>query len=614
MKKNIIFVDYFNTVVLRKHSAEDVVFLWAKKLSEKYKSISSEKFYSLYLACSKFLFKKALELHGEYEFAIEELLQEMQNRIKIYALADIDDDFCTYALKTYIQTEKENQIINKKVVNFLYNQKQLGKKIYIVSDFYCNKNILQFWLENLKIDSLFENIFVSCDYYLSKKTGALYKLAIETLNIDAKVQMFGDNKLADYLMPKKLGIAAKHLKIYNPKNKLVCSPKIGLNIPQNYNKIFKLYGGKYNFSNYAFPLFLFTQRLADKVKELNIKDLYFLSREGKFLKKLFDEYKTKNNIKVQTHYLLVSRKSILTASLKPIEEETFAEIIKEVGTINLTNVLLTIGFSEEEIEIIKNQTQLDFEIELPNFVCSAQFNILKQNKTFLAVYNQHRHAQNKLFKLYMDENTVKSDNIYLVDVGWRGTMQDLIFKFCSGKVNCVGFYLGYLCSADICLNNLKYGLLYSDCPYYPDSDMQIFYYNIFWHEEILRADHGSIIGYNLDQNSQKVAPILEYKQDEINCLNSILKLQEQIFYKFKLILNEENNKNFPLIARNCFIKMIKRSSLADLLWMINSENSHYDNFARNKYTMRTSKIKKLIIYYLKKLKYMVKYSKFYKTH
>ena len=48
--------------------------------------------------------------------------------------------------------------INEDMINFLRTEKSAGKKIYLVSDFYCKSDILLKWFTNFKINDIFEKL------------------------------------------------------------------------------------------------------------------------------------------------------------------------------------------------------------------------------------------------------------------------------------------------------------------------------------------------------------------------------------------------------------------------------------------------------------------------
>ncbi|MBP3389675.1 MAG: hypothetical protein J6K71_00670, partial [Clostridia bacterium] len=47
MKKTNIFVDCFNTIILRKISPDDVLFLWGKEMHKEFPQVSAIDFYEL---------------------------------------------------------------------------------------------------------------------------------------------------------------------------------------------------------------------------------------------------------------------------------------------------------------------------------------------------------------------------------------------------------------------------------------------------------------------------------------------------------------------------------------------------------------------------------------
>ena len=71
------------------------------------------------------------------------------------------------------------------------------------------------------------------------------------------------------------------------KGEIMANNKIILD--QSWDEIFNKYEEN-NLTNHAFPLYLFTVRLYDELVKKGCKDILFMSREGQFLKKLFERY------------------------------------------------------------------------------------------------------------------------------------------------------------------------------------------------------------------------------------------------------------------------------------------------------------------------------------
>ena len=135
-----------------------------------------------------------------------------------------------------------------------------------------------------------------------------------------------------------------------------------------------------NFSNHSFPLYLFTSRLYNELTAKNCKNIIFMSREGQFLKTLFEKFcEIRKNLgldvaNIKTHYFYGSRNSVMTASTKPIDEEDFEHLFRYFKYfIRPRMFMFSIGFTNEQIDEVeksfgKNTNKLCF-----NFKTSSVF-------------------------------------------------------------------------------------------------------------------------------------------------------------------------------------------------------------------------------------------------
>lgn len=391
MKRKILFIDCFNTIIKRRVSEKQLLYNWSVKLGKEFQIEPSFLFY-LYKKYERKIFIKNKIKTGEGEFNFKDVLRKMDEHLQKIGIST--ENFCQVGLETYIQTETENQFLNEKLINNLRKIKESGEieKIYLVSDFYCEKQIVEEWLKNLKVLDLFDEIFISCDFCLSKRTGKLYKLLLKKLSLDKKnIMMIGDNSFSDIFRARMKGFKAIKIKKEKLKNEkdLKIKLKKGFYYPE-FNKIFQEYNGNYNYSNYAFPLYLYIKRLYLDLKERNVKDIFFMAREGQFLKKMFDYFCEVNGYKINSHYLYVSRNSVLVASLASIEKENFEIMLRSILNMNVQRFLTTLNYSKQDIEKIKNETNLDIFKNRFNFTKAKEFEKLKTSPTFLNVYEQHR--------------------------------------------------------------------------------------------------------------------------------------------------------------------------------------------------------------------------------
>lgn len=598
MNKKIIFVDCFNTVVLRKKSPQDVLYDWAKQLGQHYQ-IEPSMIYKLFNRARRNLAIKKLFKYHYTELRFDEIVLYIANSL-IKNKSEIEiDDFCKTATNYYIFAEKQSHYANYDLIKELIEYKKQGSKIYIVSDFYCTKDIIGLWLKNLNIYKLFDNIFVSCDYKRTKSSGALYSIVCKTLKANKKdILMIGDNKWSDNLSARLRGINAKHIKTKEPSTQQ--QTKDAIKHGNNYQQLKDIFNNtqdKYNLSNYAFPLFLFTKRLYKNLKQNNVNNVMFLSREGQFLKTLFDKYCElikQNNTddyasKVKTHYFYASRNSVLNATLKDINEEDFKYLFRASHNMSAQKFLQTLNFSEDEIKQIKQTFEYDIEKRIHKFGKSKTFNALKNNNCFVNIYNKKRKDANYAFGEYLKTFNIdfEKEGMFIVDIGYKGTMQALISQFFDNQVNITGYYMGNKKSKfDIYPTQKRFGILYeqNNKSLYAE---KITKYQVYQYEQICRADHNSCDTYKIINNEPTV--VFNNNTLDVAIFEKLtFPLQKQILEKFERIamLDYFNCNYYEHICAYMYYKLIKNKTKDDWQWIMESQETHHDNFGDARYPFK----------------------------
>ncbi|MBP5444480.1 MAG: HAD family hydrolase [Treponema sp.] len=210
--QEIIFVDCFNTLIFRKSTDSEIIKAWDMELSQKF-NIPAKKIYRSYkninfrLCFSKFFREGALI--ESFETVIKKMIMKFQEK---YPSLN-SDEFKNFALEIYIKKESMVHFVKEDFIVFLRKQKEEGKKIFIVSDFYCTSSVISTWLESLGIDDLFTQVFSSCDYNKEKATGKLYRFLLGELKVNPNnIIMLGDNLWSDVFMARYNKLKAKCIK------------------------------------------------------------------------------------------------------------------------------------------------------------------------------------------------------------------------------------------------------------------------------------------------------------------------------------------------------------------------------------------------------------------
>ena len=564
----VIAFDCFDTILMRKVSPRYVIKLWAKELVNYFDlNCDIEELYDLLLLSNtdktnmSYLMAKKLKnyfhITKSKEFIEQKLIQIMIN---------------TECRVTYT----DNNIV--KLLNFA---NKLNKKIILISDYYLSKEHLIRILKFHCIDVFFQHIYVSCDYMANKASGELYKKVLLDLNIKPNnLIMIGDNIYSDYKLSTMQGIKSfyinrkKQFLYYDYYDKNNASIKIIIN-----NSILSSYSIKDNtWKNLAFSLYAFIDRLYSLLLKKNIKHIYFLAREGKFLKHLFDLYREKqryqNEQYIETSYLYVSRRSVFIACFKNLKNEDFHLYFRRYKNNNINDFLSLLNFNSIEIESIKDELQgIDFKKKVYDLSNSTEFCALIKSVLFQEIYEKKRKEQRKNILNYFDR--MKLDNIIcLVDIGWAGVIQDCIYELYHKKRHTIGFYYGFECSDDYIktkdIKNEKHGIMFTvyegtnkmdllSKVYSANNDL-ITVRNLY--ETFTTCEDGSAIDYTKDDIIFDNIP--EERELYINIIkpiqDKILELYIQILndFKIKAISFEDYKYNFMKIQMNLWMEMKRK--------------------------------------------------------
>ncbi|MCG9032996.1 hypothetical protein [Laribacter hongkongensis] len=297
------------------------------------------------------------------------------------------------------------------------------------------------------------------------------------------------------------------------------------------------------FPEIATTLLYFTVRLYDALVEQGVRQVYFLSREGHPLKRMFDLYQNRVSGDITSHYLEVSRRSTLLPSLEPLAEEGFETLFRQYRRISLFEFLSSLGL-EARMHGIALALGLPEGAEVTreeDFPTSQTFIALKALPLFQDLYESERVARRRAFIAYLSELSggTPPDRLAIVDVGWKGTIQDNLFALLCRKgdtpVRAVtGYYVGLVAAGAASPRNDKFGLLFSSVGEISPK-FRIFNENRALFEVVLAADHGSIVTYEIASDGRPKAIRGEFEEGEM-LAREVFPVQRQVFEHFERLL------------------------------------------------------------------------------
>ncbi|PKF77760.1 hypothetical protein CW749_19680 [Vibrio sp. vnigr-6D03] len=577
-----IFTDFFDTLVHRKCHPEEIKKRWCAQLIDFFNlPISSREFYDLRNSIESELCGNRYVEVQESEFKYEELITLLWQFLKSKYLFDFSEsEFFDTCLNIELSLEKKSQEVNLDVVNFLENQIKLGIKIVIVSDFYCGKDFIKSLSDYHGFSDLVSDIYVSSDYFKSKRSGKLYEYLIETYHLNPNnVLMIGDNYHSDYKKAKDVGINSIHIDrsdFFKSYDRSFDKTSNLNNLKKDLKNVFSKDSGKFLWA--VIPLYIFTIKLIANLNRNNEKDVIFLAREGEFLKEIFDVLSKDRPSRISSHYMYASRRGTYLPSLSTLDDESFEKLFRQYPKMSLSTFLKTVGLCDY-ISILQGELEgISFDEVHEELKTTEPFQKLISSTSFRSKYEVSREEQNKYLRKYLD-SLISNKVVNLVDVGWKGSIQDNIHLATKRSIN--GYYCCILSGSNSSSNNVKNGLLFRQLSVFNDS-----IYNEFRasYEIFCGASHGSLIRYSdtsdfgiLEDNRYETelftSKIRPYQKNFLNVITVLEKLK----LEYSLTIDE-----FESILLKFYAKGVYFPSDQEVKEM--SEIKHYENFGTFNYS------------------------------
>ena len=462
-KYNIVSFDMFDTLITRYVPVStdlfDVMSIEVKNIIDK----DLPDFKKKRIECEKRAVRKKYPLDP----TIDEIYDEYKdiNEIERKKLISLEEKI------EYIFCCPRKEIVD--VFNYCIKS---GKKVLIISDTPLGENIIKRMLKKCGITG-YSSLYLSSKEGHTKYSGELFKWVLRNEKIKSSdIIHIGDSLRSDFFNAKLQSIRSVLINLFKNDSCIAKKSLINLNIDYNILQKFIEVNECKEFSIYEKigyeilgPLLLaFTWWLNDRIDEKNSKCL-FLAREGVILNKAYNfVYPEKENL---TEVLRVSRRAITGCSLYNVE--TINELFNELKTFSLDGITLKelcdlglIDTSIAENFVSKYHITLEHNLMVNQFVENRDI-WQAFNCEIIPVLAGHCKKQREIFIDYLKKKIGLSKSIFLVDVGWRGSMQDKLLKFfpeCFNNSSTKGFYYGVQLDSRVDGHSIdnKYGALFVD--------------------------------------------------------------------------------------------------------------------------------------------------------
>ena len=443
--------------------------------------------------------------------------------------------------KLELKLESDFLIANpfmQKVYNYCLKN---NKKVVCISDMYLPLSFLETILNKNGYKKV--KIYLSCVHQKHKGNGTLYEEVYNTEKFDkTKWIHIGDNYECDYVQAINFGISAHHYpKVLDRSD--VCGEMTSIastiiNAIRNNtanNGLELPYWQKFGILN-ASPIYF---AFANWVYKRNVDhdNIYFLARDGYIIKKVYDKIIKLKKQKIDSRYLYTSRRAIQLPMLM-FEDKTKA--IDTLASINrglnekmvLKNVFNYFNMDLKKYEkIIKiyGFNSFDEEIDDENFL------VLKQMLS--EIYDDFKLEMSKKvdnIKAYLEQEKVNDyEKVFMVDIGWRGSVQYALDKVIDKEV--FGYYF---CTNPYVYNEIFYNtqgfLINFGTPFWLEQEVSQY---IMLYEFLFSAPEGSLKDFT--KKDGKIVPVLgentEYSKEIAEVQNSALEIIDKFMEYYDYI-------------------------------------------------------------------------------
>jgi FMN phosphatase YigB (HAD superfamily) len=452
MKEKLVSYDIWDTV-LRRHCHPDTVKLNTANELLNTLNISvlthlRDPFALLRMrqAVEKEIGAERLKLGWDDEYRLDEVLERWLLRVCSHRPIDVHLAVASLA-SAELLFERSVIFLDGSIIEKIQSD-QATKRIYI-SDFYIQQKQLSALLESVGILGYFHTGYVSCDVLLNKRSGRLFDYVASIEGSCVNWLHFGDNLFSDVLVPRNKGIGGE---LYQPEpqhrlRENICS--MFSNRSQHFRTIlFKDINPVQNSTSIALPLLLgFTLFIHEQVRIRGLKKLYFFTREGEFLLQLYEQARMLSPYRAelpQAEILEVSRLSTFAPSIREMSLQEMMRVWNLYSTQSISALFKTLGLEQASVGCIAESHGLNLTAPIKHpWLCEKVVNLFK-DETFLEIATATITKSRALLISYLQGKLGDLSNehdIGVVDIGWRGSIQDNIAILCP-NIRFHGIYLG----------------------------------------------------------------------------------------------------------------------------------------------------------------------------
>lgn len=410
LQYDVISFDIFDTLILRPFAKPTDLFLLIGH------ALEIPDFYQIRINAEKKVRQEKFEKTGNYEITISDIYKVIERGTGISA---------DKGIQTELEYEKRYCFANpymKRVYDMLV---ELGKKIIITSDMYIPGEQMKEILTSCGYTN-YENLYVSCDYGTSKRSGGLYEIVKSDYEGKTIVHV-GDNYESDINSAKDCGLDTRFYRNCHEIGNKYRSEDMSEIIGSAYAGIINthLHNGDKTYSPYYEYGFIYgglyvlgyCHWIHEKCKKEGIEKVLFLARDGAIYQKVFNMLYDD----VPNEYVLWSRIANAKYSLEYdradfLKKLVYYRALNKTAPMSAKKILSSISLDPLVPLLEKWNIDKNAVITLENYETFESF-LIENWKLIINVFS----IQKNICINYLSKIIDGAKTIAVVDVGWQGS-------------------------------------------------------------------------------------------------------------------------------------------------------------------------------------------------
>lgn len=419
-----------------------------------------------------------------------------------------------------LSVEVDRSFADSDIAEFLRSHE--AEKTLFLSDFYMSSEMLRRLLSAKGLSTLVAEGVSSCDVGLNKRSGQIFRHvhSIHAISPQEHVHI-GDNEWSDVSSPRALGVHALHYlpesahaerlareHLFSSREALFdhIRGECAALVQDGSKELSAKQAAALSLGIQAAPLFIgFALWSAEQAVLHKLDRLYFFTREGEFFHKvfctLFPQGRLFGHDLPSAEILEVSRLSTFSPSMRDASIQEMSRIWSLFKVQSVSGLFTTLGVDIGRFSELLHTLDLKETDVITDPESSPELRRLFETQAFAEAVEKSLASKASMLRSYLKQCGVyKCNRVGIVDIGWRGTIQDNISLFVP-DVHFHGMYLGLRRVINVQPGNASKEAYLADenTSRAPNS----LFANFAAMELLCNSPSGSVFGYSLDDGYVK---------------------------------------------------------------------------------------------------------------